>query len=39
MEDLKLSVRGWRLGTLVANGQIGTNRDLADWIALCVSEG
>ncbi len=37
MEDLRLSIRGWRLGAMVANGQIGTNKELANWIALNVA--
>ena len=37
MEDLRLSIRGWRLGAMVANGQLGTNKDLANWIALNVA--
>ena len=37
MEDLRLSVRGWRLGHIVASGGLGTNRDLANWLALYVA--
>jgi RHS repeat-associated protein len=37
MEDLRLSVRGWRLGNLVSGGQIQTNQELANWIALYVA--
>ncbi len=37
LEDLRLSVRGWALGRLVATGQIKTNRELANWIALHVA--
>ncbi len=37
MEDLRLSVRGWRLGNMVTTGQIGSNKDLANWIALNVA--
>jgi hypothetical protein len=33
MEDLRLSVRGWRLGQLVANGSLTTNKDVANWVA------
>lgn len=36
MEDLRLSVRGWRLGNMVASGRIQTNTDLANWLALYV---
>jgi hypothetical protein len=39
MEDLRLSVRGWRLGHLVASGELETNKDLVDWIALYVAGG
>ena len=38
MEDLRLSVRGWRVGNMVANGLIQTNKDLANWIALNIAE-
>jgi hypothetical protein len=37
MEDLRLSVRGWRLGGMVASGAIQTNKQLAAWIALNVA--
>lgn len=37
MSDLRLTVRGWRLGSLVALGQLGSNKDLANWIALNVA--
>jgi hypothetical protein len=37
MEDLRLSVRGWRLGTMVGTGEMATNKDLANWIALNVA--
>jgi hypothetical protein len=39
LEDLRLSVRGWRLGTMVASGEIATNRQVANWIALNVAGG
>ena len=38
LEDLRLSVRGWRLGNLVANGGIQTNSDLANWLVLYVAQ-
>ena len=37
LADLRLSVRGWRLGNMVAQGGLGTNKDLANWIALNVA--
>jgi len=37
MADLRLSVRGWRLGRTVATGGIQTNKGLANWIALNVA--
>ena len=37
MEDLRLSVRGWRLGRFVANGYVESNKDLATWVALWVA--
>ena len=37
MEDLRLSVRGWRLGTAVSQGVLQTNKDVATWIALNVA--
>ena len=37
LEDLRLSVRGWRLGNMVASGGMQTNKDLANWIALYVA--
>jgi RHS repeat-associated protein len=37
MEDLRLSVRGWRLGNMVASSDIKTNKDFANWIALNVA--
>jgi hypothetical protein len=37
MEDLRLSVAGWRLGNLVATGEIQTNREMANWVALNVA--
>ena len=37
MEDLRLSIRGWRLGNMDTQGQIGTNKDLANWMALNVA--
>jgi hypothetical protein len=37
MEDLRLSVRGYRLGQMVGGGQMATNKDLANWIALNVA--
>jgi len=39
MEDLRLSVRGWRLGDMVAQGQLGSNKELANWIAMNVAGG
>ncbi len=38
MEDLRLSVKGWRLGQMVESGVLATNKDLANWIALNVAE-
>jgi len=32
MEDLRLSVRGWRLGTVVREGGLSTNQNLANWL-------
>jgi hypothetical protein len=37
MEDLRLSVRGWRVGNMVAGGSIQTNKELANWIALNIA--
>jgi hypothetical protein len=37
MEDLRLDVRAYRLVQLVASGQLRTNRDVANWIALNVA--
>ncbi|MEW5986618.1 MAG: RHS repeat-associated core domain-containing protein [Chloroflexota bacterium] len=37
MEDLRLSVRGWRLGNMVVSGELQTNKELATWIALNVA--
>lgn len=39
MEDLRLTARGWRLGEMVASGQLSTSHDLANWIALNVAGG
>jgi hypothetical protein len=30
--DLRLSIRGWRLGAMVANQQVETNKELANRI-------
>ncbi len=38
MQDLRLSVRGWRLGSMVRQGGLSTNKDLANWLALYVAE-
>jgi hypothetical protein len=32
MEDLHLSVKGWIMGQMIANGELKTNRDVADWL-------
>ena len=37
LEDLRLSVRGWRLGYMTSAGRLGSNNDLANWIALNVA--
>ena len=37
MADLRLSVRGWRLGNMVANGDITTSQGIANWLALYVA--
>jgi hypothetical protein len=37
MADLRLTVRGWRLGSMIAQGRLGTNKDLATWMALNVA--
>ncbi len=39
MEDLRLSVRGWRLGAGVRQGEFTTNKDVANWLALYVAGG
>ncbi len=39
MQDLRLSVRGWRLGALVRQGGITTSQELANWLALYVAGG
>ncbi len=37
MEDLRLSVRGWRLGNMIASGQLSSNKELANWMAFNVA--
>jgi hypothetical protein len=32
MEDLRLSVKGWIMGQMIASGELKTNRDVADWL-------
>jgi len=41
MEDLRLSVRGYRLGQMLATGDpsLVTNRDLANWLVTNIVEG
>ena len=38
MEDLRLSVKGYRLGQMVSSGELATNKDVANWIAFNVAE-
>ena len=38
MEDLRLTVRGVRLGRLVYRGELQTNKHLANWIAWNIAE-
>jgi hypothetical protein len=38
MEDLRLSARGWSLARMVESGSIGSNKELANWIALNIAE-
>jgi hypothetical protein len=37
MEDLRLSVRGYRLGQMLETGGVRDNKYLATWIALNVA--
>ena len=32
LEDLRLTVRGWRFGQMIANGDIETRDEAADWL-------
>ncbi len=39
LEDLRLSVKGWELGRMIALDEIKTNYDLAGWLATNIASG